>query len=284
MSESATSRASAIERVHDLLGAFDARHQRLTLSMLAQRAGLPKTTVHRMIRQLVDLGWLTRDGDYYVLGNTIFQLGNLVPARVTLRETASPYLQDLYEATHATVQLAIRDGQRALYIEKISGHQRVNGLSRIGGHMPLHCTAVGKALLALAPEEVQTGVASSDLPARTRATITSPRRLVAELASVRAGNVAYDREEAAVGMRCIAVPVIGPDGRAVAALSLSAKASSPVDMFAPALHMSASAVSRALARVREFGGAAQGPVPAGRSGDPATLRRVGHPASRPTLR
>ena len=247
MSTVTEARSSSLERAHLLLSAFDERHQVLSLSELARRSGLPKTTVHRMIRQLVDLGWLSPDGGSYTIGTAVFQFGTMVPVRAQLCEVAQPYLQDLYEATHATIHLAVHDGGQVLYAEKISGRRSVNVLTRIGGHMPLHCTGVGKALLAFAPQALVSTVLSQPLPGQTPFTITTPTRLVKELAHVRTERLAYDREEAALGLRCVAAPIITPGGTAVAAVSVSVPASRSVDPVRPAVLMTARNVSRALA-------------------------------------
>ncbi|POX36156.1 IclR family transcriptional regulator, partial [Streptomyces sp. Ru73] len=93
------------------------------LTELAQRAGLPKPTVHRLAADLVELGWLERTGDgRYRLGHRLFELGSLVPRRRDLREAALPFLQDLFEATRETVHLGVREGLEGVYLERIHGH------------------------------------------------------------------------------------------------------------------------------------------------------------------
>lgn len=113
-----------------LLGAFDERHRELNLSNLAARAGLPLATAHRLVGDLVDWGAVSRTPSGYVVGSRMWNIGLLAPMNTELRAVASPYLQDLYGATLATVHLAIREGQHALYVERLSGHARVPVVSR----------------------------------------------------------------------------------------------------------------------------------------------------------
>ena len=142
-------------RALDLLGAFDTAHRRMTLTELAARAGLPIATAHRLVAELVGWGALARrhDGAYEV-GHRLWTLGLLAPVQGELREVAAPFLQDLYAATGDTVHLAVREGNRALYVERLSGNASVPVVSQVGGRLPLHTTGVGKVLLAHAPPDV----------------------------------------------------------------------------------------------------------------------------------
>jgi DNA-binding IclR family transcriptional regulator len=245
-------RASSLERAQALLGAFDSRHQRLNLSALARRAALPKSTTHRLINRLVELGWLARvDGDY-VIGTKIFELASYTPEAFLLREAAGPSLQELHAVSRATVQLAVADGPAALYVDKIIGRGQVNALSRVGGRMPLHCTAIGKSLLAFAPAEVREDVLSGPLPRFTTATISTAASLRRELHQVREAGLATDREEAGIGIRCISAPVFGPDGRVQAAVSVSLPAQSAFDRpLTAAVRSCAHEIERVLAVMTE---------------------------------
>nr|WP_246355020.1 helix-turn-helix domain-containing protein [Nocardioides ungokensis] len=133
---SVTSRALAL-----LLGAFDEQHRRLTLTELADRAGLPVATAHRLVAELVAWGALARTptGEY-VVGRRLWDVGLLAPVQTGLRQLASPYLHDLYAATLATVHLAVRDGVEVLYLDRLAGHASVPVVSQIGSRLPLHAT------------------------------------------------------------------------------------------------------------------------------------------------
>ena len=145
---------SVLERAFRILGAYSPADRELTLAEMTRRTGIPKPTVHRLAGELLALGLLEGERGVYRLGMRMFELGQLVPLQRDLREEALPFMQDLFEATHETVHLAVLDGTEVLYIEKISGHRRVAAGSRIGGRLPAHCTAVGKAIIAVSPPGV----------------------------------------------------------------------------------------------------------------------------------
>ena len=207
MSGGAAPGASLVARTLDVLGAFDERHRRLTLTAIAERAGLSPATALRIVRELVAGGALVRTDDRtYVIGRRLWALGLLSPTQTGLREVASPYLQDIHAATRATVHLAVRDGDAVLYLDRISGQTSVPVVSRVGGRLPLHATGVGKALLAHAPDEVVARV-MHHLTAHTPYTITSPGLLGRQLARIRADGWATTQEEMTLGACSVAVPV-----------------------------------------------------------------------------
>ena len=118
--------ASVTSRVLALLAAYDEEHRRLTLTELAERAGLPVPTAHRLVGELVAWGALSRDAaGRYVVGRRLWDVGMLAPVQTGLRQLASPHLHDLYGATLATVHLAVRDGTEVLYLDRLRGHTSV---------------------------------------------------------------------------------------------------------------------------------------------------------------
>ena len=211
--------ASVTSRALALLAVFDPDHRRLTLSMLAERADLPRPTAHRLLGELVAWGALTRDRNgEYAIGRRLWDLGLLAPAQTGLRELASPYLHDLYGATLATVHLAVRDGTEVLYLDRLRGNTSVPIVSTIGSRLPMHATGVGKVLLAHAPSDVQQQV-MENLTRITPYTITQPGLLRRQLARVRRDDYATTVEEMSLGGCSVAVPVrSGPD--VVAALGI----------------------------------------------------------------
>ncbi len=236
-----------LERGIQILQAFRPNGGTLTLTVLVERTGLPKPTAYRLAEALVDLGLLERQRTGYRPGLGLFELGELVPAKVDLREVALPFMQDLYEATHETVHLGIRDGLDVVYAEKIHGHGGVDVPSRVGGRLPLSSTGVGKALLAYADADVVEAVLCRPLRRLTEHSTTDPARLVEQLEEIRRTGLAYERDEAAIGVSCIAAPVLR-DGRAVAALSLTLAADRVGKAgLAPAVRAVSLALSRALA-------------------------------------
>lgn len=216
------------------------------LSELSQRTGLPKPTVHRLAAELIELGWLERTGPHYQLGAKLFELGSLVPRRRDLRETALPFLQDLFEATRETVHLGVREDKKVVYLERIHGHEALRLPSRIGGGLPLSCTGVGKALLAFSERELVDQVLADPLPSLTPYSITDPVRLRLALEKARVSGLAYEDQESTPGVSCIAAPVFA-GGQVVAALSVAVPRQrfSPAHL-APAVRTAALGLSRVL--------------------------------------
>ncbi|MGW0580623.1 IclR family transcriptional regulator [Streptomyces sp. NPDC002920] len=235
-----------LEKAAIILDCFSPSGGPFRLSELSVRAGLPKPTVHRLAADLVRLGWLERSGPHYRLGAKLFELGSLVPHRLDLREAALPFLQDLFEATRETVHLGIRDGMDVIYLERIHGHEALALPSRIGGSLPLTCTGVGKALLAFSGAELMEDVLSRPLPSLTPHSVTDPGRLRMALEKIQVSGLAYEEQEAAPGVSCIAAPVFA-GGTAVAALSVAVPRErfSPAQL-APAVRTAALGLSRVL--------------------------------------
>jgi DNA-binding IclR family transcriptional regulator len=207
-------------RVIAILDAFDASHRELRLSDIARRAELHLPTVHRLVRELVGGGVLVRlESGSYVIGRKVWDLGLLARVQTGLRETASPFLHDIYGATLSTVHLAVRDGIQVLYLDRMSGHASVPVVSTIGSRLPMHATGVGKVLLAYAPEDVQVA-ALARLERITPYTITQPGRLRQQLVRVRQESFAQTSEEMSLGACSVAVPVRGEDDAVIAALGI----------------------------------------------------------------
>ncbi len=206
-------------RVLALVGAFDESHRRLALTELAGRADLPLSTAHRLVAELVEWGALTRGADgRYVVGRRLWDVGLLAPVNTDLVETASPHLHDLYAATRATVHLAVREDDQALYLDRLRGRASVPVVSTVGSRLPLHATGVGKVLLAHAPEEVRAR-ALARLTRVTAYTVTHAGVLDQQLARVRRDGHATTSEEMTLGACSVAVPV-RRDGVVVAALGI----------------------------------------------------------------
>lgn len=232
--------------VLDALG--DAPGGMASLAVVARRVELPKPTVHRLLATLVSIGVVERAGQRYQLGMHLFELGQAVAEKTDLREAALPFMEDLYEATHEIVHLAVLDGIEVLYLERIRGHRSMKLASKVGGRQPAHCTGLGKALLAFTPEAAAR-VLAGPLTRRTPYTITVHAVLVDELARIRAAGVAFDRDESAVGVHCAAAPVI-VGGRAVAAISVTGSPQRlDVERVAPAVRTATLGLQRKLAGV-----------------------------------
>ncbi|MEU0878046.1 IclR family transcriptional regulator [Lentzea sp. NPDC005914] len=235
------------DRLLSMLAAFSSARPQLTLSELAEASNLPVATAHRLAGELVTWGALERlpDGRFQI-GLRLWNVGALAPRHRDLRAVAMPYMEDLYEATHENVQLAVRDGTNALYLDKLSGNQSVGTLTEVGGHLPLHATGVGKIILAFSEPELLTQVASEGLRACTPHTITLPGVLARTLHQVRRDKLAYSLEEMTVGAASVAAPIFGPDGGLRASLALVVRSSTNVKALAAAVRTAALGVTRAL--------------------------------------
>lgn len=206
-------------RVLTILGAFDETHQRLTLSDLSRRSGLPLSTVHRLVNELERWRALVRDpaGGFRV-GLRLWELGQLAPGR--LRDVARPWLQELFDSTRENVHIAVRDGVEALYVDKVYGRRAVPIVSRVGGRLPLHPTGVGKALLAHQPDWFVRSYLQRPLERPTAFTVTEPGRLGRELRRVRERGWATTCEEMTLGSCSLAAPVHDGDGAVLGALGI----------------------------------------------------------------
>ncbi|WP_029900173.1 IclR family transcriptional regulator [Nocardia brasiliensis] len=213
---------SMIERMTLILDAFDGSTPTLTLLGLSERTGLPRSTVHRILDQMIRLRWLAHAPGGYRLGLRTLELGGLAADHNEIRDVVSPLLHDLCQRTGMGGHLGVLDGREVLYLDKAGGRFAANVPTRLGGRMPAHSTALGKALLAsLEPSIVETSLRDR-LPQLTARTICDRTDLHRELGKIRQRQgVAVDNEESVAGIACVAVPIRGR-GAAVAALSLSA--------------------------------------------------------------
>ncbi|MFC8868776.1 IclR family transcriptional regulator [Streptomyces sp. NPDC057148] len=210
---------SLLEKAARVLSAFQTGQPRLTLTEVVQRSGLPRSSAHRILDQLVRQRWLEREGRDYRLGMGMLELGALASHHNRLRRAALPHLHALHESTGHLVHLAVLDGTEVVYLERIGGSLDSGVPSRVGGRQPAYCTAAGKAILAFSDDAVVEPVIRQGLRPRTPRTITWPEAFRSELAMVRERGVAFDCEEGFQGVFCVAAPLRGA-GRAVASISV----------------------------------------------------------------
>jgi IclR family acetate operon transcriptional repressor len=236
-----------LDRVTSILEAFDDDDRGLGISELALRAGLPKSTVSRLVATLVRQRYLERDGKRISLGLRLFELGQLAEQPRELRLAAHPVMADLRNRTGANVHLAIRDGDEMVCIAAMRGRGSAPLTARIGGRLPLHATALGKAVLAHSGAADVDAVLSSALVPWTPHTIVDADRLRSQLAAIRRGDLAVEAGEFFAGVCCLASPVFSPAGLLVAAISVSASAQDlDADGAVPAVRAAASALTQRL--------------------------------------
>ncbi|OZM70086.1 IclR family transcriptional regulator [Amycolatopsis antarctica] len=194
-----------------------------TLDQLAEEIGVHKSTVLRLLRTLESHHFVRRDGTrHYRLGSALFDLANQALEDLDIRRAAHPALAGLNLRTGHTVHLATFDDGEVVYIDKFEGRHSVRMYSRIGKRAPLHCTAVGKVLVAAFPEprrtEVADGIAYVPMTANT---ILGPGPFLEELDRVAERGFAVDDAEHEDFIHCLAAPIRGAQGEVLAAVSMS---------------------------------------------------------------
>jgi DNA-binding IclR family transcriptional regulator len=240
---------SVLSKAFAILDALREAQVDLTRAQLARRTGLPLTTVHRLATELCEYGALElTERKTYRVGPWLWEIGTLSAHTRTFRHVALPFMQDLYEATHENVQLAVPDGLDALVIERVRGRTSVRITSRVGGRLPLHSTGVGKAILAFSPLELQEAVIARGLPAITAYTITEPDVLRRELIETRERGYSITRMEMGLNSASVGVPILGIDDEVLGAISLIVEASrADVARLAAPIRAVARGISRQLA-------------------------------------
>jgi len=232
-------------RALGLLDAFDQQHRVLSLSQVSRRSGTPLATAQRRLRDLVDARLVEHRADgLYEIGSRMWQLG-LLSRPTSMREAALPHLQDLVSRTGHTVHMAVLDGHAALVVDRLAGSRTVPTRHRPGARLPLYCTAVGRALLAFAPDSVQEQTLNAMTP-HTPLTVTDPEVLRAHLAETRRTRIAESRQQHRLGVSSVAAPVFASDGSVTAAVALIGPMDARLTAHTEPLRGCANAVARSV--------------------------------------
>lgn len=214
--------ATSLERAFAILEYLDGSRRGLNISELSRKLAIPKSTTHVIVVALRRLGYLTLDERKreYSLGLKVHGLGKGLMKSFNLPERAHGPMQWLTEVTRCTSQLAILADDQAMYIQKVEGPGLVQFDSYVGKRTNLHCTGVGKVLMAYAsdPERL---LNRKSFARYTKRTITSPSALRRELAKVHQRGFAIDDEEEELEVRCLAAPVFNSSGACIAALAIA---------------------------------------------------------------
>ena len=247
--ETTTPTIQVLERSFALLDVLAQQPEPMALKDISERTGLHPSTAHRILNDLAAGRFVERpQAGLYRLGMRLLELGNLVKARLSVREAALAPMRELHRLTNQAVNLSVRQGDEIVYVERAyserSGMQVVRA---VGGRAPLHLTSVGKLFLADDDKDrVRAYAARTGLAGHTRNSITQVQALEKELDGGRARGIAHDNEELEIGVRCVAAGVHDDTGRLVAGLSISA----PTDRLEPAwadrVRETAETISRAL--------------------------------------
>lgn len=217
-------KTTAVERALLVLEALDSSRRGLNISELSRRLHIPKSSTHVIVLTLERLGYIQKRADslHYSLGLKAYALGHSMTKNLSVSEAALPHMRVLVDQLHLSAQLAVPDGDQGVYIQKVEAPGLIKIDTYIGRRMDLHCTAVGKVILAFGPTDLLQRVLGKQVYIRhTKNTITSPKLLQREIARVRKLGYAVDDEEEEPAVRCVAVPVAHGTGGFAAGLSVT---------------------------------------------------------------
>jgi IclR family transcriptional regulator, carbohydrate utilization repressor len=238
-----------LERMFTLIDVLASREEAISLKEISEKTGLHPSTTHRILNDLTIGRFVDRpESGSYRLGMRLLELGNLVKARLSVRDAALIPMRNLHKLIQQPVNLSMRQGDEIVYVERAyserSGMQVVRA---IGGRAPLHLTSTGKLFLAVDdPQRVRAYATRTGLSGHTRNSITQLSMLERELAKARQYGIARDNEELELGVRCMAAGVYDDQGKLVAGLSISAPADRLDEGWLPKLQSTAHEISLAL--------------------------------------
>jgi len=249
---------SVLGRAAVLIDAFsDGRA--LALDDLTMRTGLPRSTVYRLAEQLRDVGWIERVSAGYRIGLRLFEVGGLAADAARLRSQAGTWLYQAQQQCAQTVHLGILDGDEVVYIDKV-GPARSDVPTRIGGRLPAHRTAIGRALLSAQPDEVWEPILAAAESVTTRAGAPSLQSI---LQTARRTGIATDFGDSITGLACVAAPIRTASGVA-GAISITGPVSTnraTLQSYARIAKLTAESIAeRLIPAVPASRGANRGPV------------------------
>lgn len=203
---------------------FIASNKGTSLADVSEKLGTSKSTALRYLSTFENLDVVNRDeSDRFSLGPKLIELAGVYLRDHSLREVTEPFLNKLTEKTQETAHLAVPSENEVVYIDKVDSSHSIQMASRIGGRMPMHCTSLGKSILAYSPDRLEK-IINKGLTLRTPHTVRSPDDLREELDNVRREGYAIDDEENELGVRCVGSPIFDHSGKAIGAISVSGPA------------------------------------------------------------
>ena len=216
-------RLPAVDRAINLFELLSESQSGLTLSQLSRKLNIPKSTAHYLLHTLYTRGYVQRgaNGRRYSLGLRFADVARGDNAELSLRTLAAPYLRQIVARMNLTATLAVRRSAEAVLVARVESLQDEGGGAWVGRHVDLHCTAMGKALIAeLTDEELSKLFAGRELARFTPKTIRSLSALKAHLAEVRVKGYAVNDEEMVLGIRAVGAPVVDCLGNVIASVSV----------------------------------------------------------------
>ena len=248
----------SVQRAIDILELFEPNVTELGISDIARSLDLPKSTAAGLITTLEHNGYLDQHPETrkYRLGFKLAERAGVLLEQFDLRQIVAPVLEDLRDRCNESVNLAVRDGDNVVYIERMYGKNMLGMRSEIGKHEPIHSTALGKAILAaLTKEDIQAFVRNHDFVPVTPRTITDPDEFLKVLQLVQQRGYAIDDQENELGGRCVAAAIFDLHSRPVAAISISVPIqrlpAEEIDTFGRLIWEAAQKISRKLGSSRQ---------------------------------
>lgn len=234
-----------------LLEVLASREGPVGITELAQAVDLGRSSVHRLLQALVELGYAVNEGGQYRTSIKVWELGARALNKLDFRSAAGPAMRALLAQTNETVHLSVLSGDEVVYIDKLDSPEPVRAYSTIGGRAPAYCVATGKVLLAWRDAAAESALSVRRLQVFTPATLADTAALAAELARVRQQGYAVNRGEWRTSVWGIAAPIFGHDGRVLAAIGISGPAARirarGLRSLSPQVVAAAASVSGALA-------------------------------------
>lgn len=218
------SNVQSIERAFTILKVLSNNPDGLRVTILAEKAGLTKSTAHRITSTLVNLGYVQQnpETEKYLLGNQLIRLTSVMLNNMDIIKVAEPFLVNLSRDVNETIHLCVENNEEVLYVDKKERNQNIRMYSTIGSRAPLYCTAVGKILLSgMEPTYFDEVMNRMKFELRTALTITSKEKLKQEIEKVKLQGYALDNVENEEGIRCIAGPIYDYRGKVIASFSIS---------------------------------------------------------------
>jgi DNA-binding IclR family transcriptional regulator len=212
----------AVDRALDILLCFNSNENALSMTQIAERVDIHKSTVHRLLATLEAKRFLQRDKGtgLYRLGFQLVELASLVLMDMDLPRWAGPYLQRLADDCGETVDLAALDGDHVVYLQVVDSPQRLKIAAAVGQRLPAFCTATGKAFLAFLPADQVTRILALGQPRYTDGTLTTPADLQRDLAATRERGFAMSEQEFESDINAVAAPIRDASGYPIGAIAI----------------------------------------------------------------
>jgi IclR family pca regulon transcriptional regulator len=216
----------SLERGLAVIRAFDADNAELTLSEVARATGLTRAATRRFLLTLVDLGYVRSDGRLFALSPRVLELGYAYLSSMTLPEVAEPHLERLVAQIHESSSVSVLDEESVVYVARVATSRIMTVTINVGTRFPAYATSMGRVLLAgLPPPALEAYLARAELRPFTQRTVRTVEELREALERARTQGWAIVDQELEEGLRAVAAPIRGRDGRVVAAVNISTHSS-----------------------------------------------------------